>query len=191
MVFNATFNLTTTYMQSVCITTNVRLNHAHREVYSKQHYVIKFVSDLRKIDCDLFFFSDTLDSFINTTDMKYYHAITKKTASFVKSHLTYTFSVHLQTEQTGPSRSVVFSGYSDFLNQNCLPRYSWNIVVNQLINFCYHTISEAITLVYVSRYQTWVDIMIEWNFNLLTYVPSAMNIFFSYSFIKCSVWGWG
>jgi len=32
-------------MQSVHITTNVISNSAHGEVYSNQHYVIKFVSD--------------------------------------------------------------------------------------------------------------------------------------------------
>jgi len=37
-------------MQSVPITTNVvSSNPAHGEVYSIQHYVIKFVSDLRQI----------------------------------------------------------------------------------------------------------------------------------------------
>jgi hypothetical protein len=40
-------------MQSVPITTNVvSLNPAHGEVYSIQHYVIKFVSDLRQ-DCGM------------------------------------------------------------------------------------------------------------------------------------------
>ena len=40
----------TTYMQSVPITTKVASsNHAHREDYSIQHYVIKCVSDLRQI----------------------------------------------------------------------------------------------------------------------------------------------
>ena len=38
-------------MQSVPITTNiVSLNRAHGEVYSIQHYVIKFVSDLQQVD---------------------------------------------------------------------------------------------------------------------------------------------
>jgi hypothetical protein len=38
------------YMQSVAITTNVASsNPAHGEVYSIQHYVIKFVSDLRQV----------------------------------------------------------------------------------------------------------------------------------------------
>ena len=38
----------TTYMQSVPITTKVvSSNHAHREDYSIQHYVIKCFSDLR------------------------------------------------------------------------------------------------------------------------------------------------
>jgi hypothetical protein len=37
-------------MQSVSITTKiVSLNPAHGEVYSIQHYVIKFVSDLRQV----------------------------------------------------------------------------------------------------------------------------------------------
>jgi hypothetical protein len=37
-------------MQSVHITTNVvSLNPAHGEVYSIQHYVIKFVSDLQQV----------------------------------------------------------------------------------------------------------------------------------------------
>jgi hypothetical protein len=37
-------------MQSVPITTNVvSLNSAHGEVYLIQHYVIKFVSDLRQV----------------------------------------------------------------------------------------------------------------------------------------------
>ena len=39
----------TTYMQSVPITTNVvSSNPAHGEVYSIQHYVIKFVSDIQQ-----------------------------------------------------------------------------------------------------------------------------------------------
>ena len=37
-------------VQSVPITTNVvSLNRNHDEVYSMQHYVIKFVSDLRQV----------------------------------------------------------------------------------------------------------------------------------------------
>jgi hypothetical protein len=36
-------------MQSVPITTNVSSNPAHGEVYSIQHYVIKFVSDLQQV----------------------------------------------------------------------------------------------------------------------------------------------
>jgi len=43
-------------MQSVSITTNVNVvssNPAHGEVYSIQHYVIKFVSDLRQVNCFL------------------------------------------------------------------------------------------------------------------------------------------
>jgi len=38
-------------MQSVSLTTNVvNLNPAYGEVYSIQHYVIRFVSDLWKVD---------------------------------------------------------------------------------------------------------------------------------------------
>jgi len=36
-------------MQSVPITTNVSSNPGHFESYSIQHYVLKFVSDLRQI----------------------------------------------------------------------------------------------------------------------------------------------
>jgi len=37
-------------MQSVPITTKVvNLNHVHGEVYSIQHYEIKFISDLRQV----------------------------------------------------------------------------------------------------------------------------------------------
>ena len=36
-------------MQSVPITTNVSYNPTHRELYSIQHYVIEFVSDLRQV----------------------------------------------------------------------------------------------------------------------------------------------
>ena len=44
------------HMQSVPITINiVSLNPAHGEVYSIQHYVIKFVSDLRQVGCFLRF----------------------------------------------------------------------------------------------------------------------------------------
>jgi hypothetical protein len=51
---------TTTYMQSVPITTNVvSSNPVHGEVYSIQHYVIKFVSDLRQIGGFLRWFSST------------------------------------------------------------------------------------------------------------------------------------
>ena len=40
-----------TCVQSMPITTKiVSLNPAHGEVYSIQHYVIKFVSDLRQVD---------------------------------------------------------------------------------------------------------------------------------------------
>ena len=41
---------TTTYAIIAIITNVVSLNPAHDEVYSIQHYVIKFVSDLRQVD---------------------------------------------------------------------------------------------------------------------------------------------
>jgi hypothetical protein len=51
-------------MQSVPITTNVEsLNLAHGEVYSIQHYVIKFVSDLRQVDS--FLHHDITEIFLN------------------------------------------------------------------------------------------------------------------------------
>jgi hypothetical protein len=47
---------TTTYMQSVPITTNVvSSNPVYGEVYSIQHYVIKIVSDLRQVGWNLMF----------------------------------------------------------------------------------------------------------------------------------------
>ena len=43
-------------VQSMLITTKiVSSNHAHGEVYSMQHYVIKFVSDLRQVSGFLWF----------------------------------------------------------------------------------------------------------------------------------------
>ena len=52
-------------MQSVPITTNiVSLNPAQDVVYSIQHYVIKFVSDLQQIGC----WMGTLVSSSNKTD---------------------------------------------------------------------------------------------------------------------------
>ena len=51
-------------MQSVHITTKVvSLNPAHGEVYSIQHYVIKFISDLLSVVSP-----GTLASFTNKTD---------------------------------------------------------------------------------------------------------------------------
>jgi len=53
-------------MQSVPITNNVvSSNPIHGEVYSIQHYMIKFVSDLRQVGG---FLLGTLVSSINTTD---------------------------------------------------------------------------------------------------------------------------
>jgi hypothetical protein len=53
-------------MQSVSITTKVvSSNPAHSEVYSIQHYVIEFVSDLRQVAV---FFPDPPVSSTNKTD---------------------------------------------------------------------------------------------------------------------------
>jgi len=57
---------TTIYAQSVPFTTkSVSLNHTHGEVYSTQHDVIKFVSDLRQIG---WFSPGTSISSTNKTD---------------------------------------------------------------------------------------------------------------------------
>jgi hypothetical protein len=54
-------------VQSVPITTKiVSLNPVHGDVYSIQHYVIKFVSDLRQVDS---FLPDTPVSSTNKTDL--------------------------------------------------------------------------------------------------------------------------
>ena len=54
------------HVQSVSITTKVAgSNPTHGEVYSIQHYVIKFVSDLRQVGC---FFQDAPVSSTNKTD---------------------------------------------------------------------------------------------------------------------------
>jgi len=46
----------------VPITSKVRnLNHAHGEVYSIQHYVIRFVSDLRQVFSSYFAYVSTTD----------------------------------------------------------------------------------------------------------------------------------
>jgi len=48
-------------VQSMPITTkNVSSNPVHGEVYSIQHYVIKFVSDLRQVGGFLWFSSTTI-----------------------------------------------------------------------------------------------------------------------------------
>jgi hypothetical protein len=48
--WNGDVGFSTTFMQSVPITTKVvSSNPVHGEVYSIQHYVIKFVSDLRQV----------------------------------------------------------------------------------------------------------------------------------------------
>ena len=66
---------TTTFcvpVQSVSITTNVvSLKHTHGMVYSIQHYMIKFVSDLQQV----WFSADTLASCTNKTDHNDIHFV--------------------------------------------------------------------------------------------------------------------
>jgi hypothetical protein len=65
-------------MQSVPITTNVvSTNPVHGVVYSKQHYVIKFVSDLRQVGG---FFPGNPVSSTNKTDRHYITEILLKVA---------------------------------------------------------------------------------------------------------------
>jgi hypothetical protein len=61
-------------MQSVPITTNVTSsNSAHGEVYSMQHYVIKFVSDVRQVGGFLHVlrFPQSTEYMEKTTDLPY------------------------------------------------------------------------------------------------------------------------
>ena len=59
-------------MQSVPITTKVvSSNPVHGEVYSIQHYVIKFVSDLRQVS------GFTPDTPVSSTNKSYLHDITE------------------------------------------------------------------------------------------------------------------
>ena len=80
-------------MQSVPITTKVvSLNPTHGEVYSIQHYVIKFVSDLRQVGGSPVFST-------NKTDC---HDITELLLKVVLNTITlkiniYFFSIHVQT----------------------------------------------------------------------------------------------
>ena len=70
---------TTTYMQSLSIAANVvSSNPAHAEVYSKQHYMIKCVSDFRQI---LWFSSGTPVSSTNKADRHDISEIFLKVAS--------------------------------------------------------------------------------------------------------------
>jgi hypothetical protein len=65
-------------VQSVPISTKVaNLNPAHGEVYSIQHYEIKFVSDLRQVGG---FFPGNLISSTNKTDCHYITEILLKVA---------------------------------------------------------------------------------------------------------------
>ena len=78
-------------MQSVPITTKV-VNPTHGEVYSIQHYVIKFVSDLRQVGGSPVFST-------NKTDC---HDITELLLKVVLNTITlkiniYFFSIHVQT----------------------------------------------------------------------------------------------
>jgi hypothetical protein len=80
-------------MQSVPITTKVvSLNPTHGEVHSIQHYVIKFVSDLRQVGGSPVFST-------NKTDC---HDITELLLKVVLNTITlkiniYFFSIHVQT----------------------------------------------------------------------------------------------
>jgi hypothetical protein len=61
-------------MQSVPITTNVvSSNPVHGEVYSIQHYVIKFVSDLRHVG--VFFQGTKTENDLNGTSYNRLHAM--------------------------------------------------------------------------------------------------------------------
>ena len=72
------------HVQSVHITTNVvSSNHAHGEVYSIQHYVIKFISDLRQVGG---FSSGTPISSTNKTDFHDITEILLKVAFNTKHH---------------------------------------------------------------------------------------------------------
>ena len=84
------FNGYNVHMQSVPITTNVvRLNPADGEMYSIQHYVINFVSDLRQIGC---FFPDTPVSSTNNTDCHDIADILLKVAFSTTNHNPIAFS---------------------------------------------------------------------------------------------------
>ena len=75
-------------MQSVPITTNVlSSNPTHGEVYSIQHYVIKFVSDLRQVGG---FLPSIPVSSTNTTDC---HNITETLLKVTLSTMTLTLHV--------------------------------------------------------------------------------------------------
>jgi len=59
-------------VQSVPITTNVViLNPAHGEVYSIQHYLIKFVSDLRQVG------GVSPSTSVSSTNKTYHHDVTE------------------------------------------------------------------------------------------------------------------
>jgi hypothetical protein len=76
-------------MQSVPIITNVAIsNHAPGEVYSIQHYVLTFVSDLRQVGCILWILRfpqtnqtdrhDIAEKFQREKDYKKYHIAERK-----------------------------------------------------------------------------------------------------------------
>ena len=81
---------TTNYAISACITTNgVSSNPADGEVYSIQHYVIKFVSDMVQ-------FGGTLVSSTNTTDCHDITEILLKVAlNTITIALLHIYKVHI------------------------------------------------------------------------------------------------
>jgi hypothetical protein len=114
-------------MQSEPITTKVvSLNPAHDEVYSIQHYVIKFVSDcdrsttappLQKtsVDCHGYVVNDKNEMDLNHN----YDNLTEKVdnVSLNPAHdEVYSIQHYVIKFVSDCDRSVVFSGYSGFLH---------------------------------------------------------------------------
>jgi hypothetical protein len=77
-------------MQSVPIITNiVSLNPAHGEVYLIQHYVIKFVSDMRQVGGFILVIGGVPVSSTNKTDCHDINEILLKVALNTINHQTY------------------------------------------------------------------------------------------------------
>jgi len=84
----------------------VSSNHAHSQVYSTQHYVIKFVSDLGQI-CGFLRFAST-----NKTDR---HDITELLLKVALNTITLTIS---NEHKTIDERGTIFSLGPEYLIQN-------------------------------------------------------------------------